>query len=180
MLDRDGTIVAERRYLADPEHVEMLPGVGRALRELREAGLGLVLMSNQSGIGRGYFGVEELKNVHRRLDELLTSEGTCLDGCYFCPHTPEERCACRKPSPGMIRQAANELGFDPRAGFFVGDKASDVGAGRAVGATTFLVRTGYGAIAEREGAEDPDFVVDRLLDVVPIIMDAITPRDAVL
>ena len=169
MLDRDGTLIVERHYLADPEQVELLPGVLQALRQLRKMGLGLILVSNQSGIGRGYFDLECLHRVHQRLEDLLGVEGGSLDGVYFCPHVPEDRCSCRKPATGMVERASRELGFDPKAGFVIGDKVCDVDVGRGVGAVTFLVRTGYGASMEKKGNVKPDYAVDNLLEAVPII-----------
>jgi histidinol-phosphate phosphatase family protein len=144
LLDRDGTIIAERHYLATPDGVELLPGAVEGLRRLARLGIGLAVVSNQSGLSRGYFDQAALDAIHERLCELLARGGVMLDGIYICPHTDEHDCGCRKPRPGMVRQAAAELGFDPAYAFVLGDKACDVDLGRAVGATTFLLRTGYG------------------------------------
>jgi D-glycero-D-manno-heptose 1,7-bisphosphate phosphatase len=154
LLDRDGTLIVERHYLADPAQVELLPGAARALVQLRALGWGLAVITNQSGIGRGYYGWEQLHAVHARLAELLAHEGASLDGIYICPHRPDEDCACRKPRPGLIWSAAAELHFDPRAAVVVGDKLCDLDAGRAVGATTCLVRTGYGRSCEANARAD--------------------------
>jgi histidinol-phosphate phosphatase family protein len=161
ILDRDGTIIEEREYLSQPEQVMLIPGAGAALRELRQMGFGLVVITNQSGIGRGFFDHDQLDRIHRRLNQLLESEGVHLDGLYACPHVPDDRCDCRKPRLGLIEKAAKELGFSPQNSIVIGDKACDIDMGRMAGALTFLVRTGYGAQFETEVAAD--FVVDNLL-----------------
>lgn len=151
-LDRDGTVIVEVDYLADPERVELVPGSGPALRRLMEAGYALVLVTNQSGIARGRLDEDILAAIHARLDELLAPHGVRFDGVYYCPHHPEhggERyakdCDCRKPRPGMLLQAARELDLDLGRSCMVGDAARDLEAGWAVGARGFLVRTGKGA-----------------------------------
>ena len=169
ILDRDGTLIQERHYLSEPEQVELIPGVAEGLRQLRQMGLGLVVVTNQSGIGRGFFDQGALERIHRRMNELLASEGAWLDKIYFCPHRPEEGCSCRKPAPGLVERAARELGFEPCAGFAIGDKACDVELGQRVGMTTFLVRTGYGAREIENGGVRPDYIVDDLLATVPFI-----------
>ena len=145
LLDRDGTLIVERHYLSDPDQVELIPGAAAGLRRLRERGLGLAVVTNQSGIGRGFFDAARLAEIHQRLIEMLRAERVELDGIYFCPHHPDEACGCRKPQPALALRAAAELGFDATRAFVVGDMASDVALGRALGATTLLVRTGHGA-----------------------------------
>jgi D-glycero-D-manno-heptose 1,7-bisphosphate phosphatase len=169
VLDRDGTVIVERHYLSEPDQVELLNGVGAALRRLRELGLGLVLVTNQSAIGRGFFDRSRLESIHRRLSDLLEAERVRLDGIYFCPHTPDDECACRKPQPGMIETAAVELDFDPRQCFVIGDNDCDVELGRRVGATTILVRTGHGAKVAAEAKAQPDYVVDDLAEGAQMI-----------
>jgi len=168
-LDRDGTLIVERHYLSDPRQVELVPGAARALKEMQEMGLGLVVLTNQSGIGRGFFDEACLELIHRRLRELLGAEGVYLEGIYYCPHTPEEGCLCRKPQPGLIQEAAGELGFAPEASFVIGDQACDVELGKRVGATTLLVRTGYGAGADSDDDARPDYVVDDLVEAARVI-----------
>jgi D-glycero-D-manno-heptose 1,7-bisphosphate phosphatase len=173
LLDRDGTIIVEKHYLSDPEDVELIPGAADALRRLSDLGLGLAVVTNQSAIGRGYFDAARLEEVHERLTELLAAERVRLDGIYHCPHHPEDGCACRKPAAGMGLRAARELDFEPSRAFVVGDMAGDLGLGRALGATTLLVRTGHGA--DTEAAADPgdyDRAVDDLAAAARIIEDA--------
>ena len=169
ILDRDGTLVVERHYLADPEQVELLPGAAGGLRQLAGMGLGLVVVTNQSGIGRGLFGLAQMQSVHERLRELLKAEGVSLDGIYYCPHLPEDGCECRKPRPGLLNRAASELGFRAAESFVIGDKRCDIELGQSVGATTVLVRTGYGAEIEAEGEVQADHVVDDLIQAAVVI-----------
>ena len=170
LLDRDGTVNVERHYIADPALVELFPGVGAALRELRAAGFGLAVVTNQSGVARGKITPAQLEQVHARLGDLLAAEGVTLDGIYVCPHGPDDECDCRKPLPGMIVQAAHDLGFDPAQAFMIGDKGIDIKLGEGVGATTILVRTGYGAETEREHLANPDFIADTLRDAAKWIL----------
>jgi D-glycero-D-manno-heptose 1,7-bisphosphate phosphatase len=169
IFDRDGTLILERHYLSDPEQVELLPGVVDGLRRLRDLGLGLAVVTNQSAVGRGYFDRNRLDLIHRRMEELLAAKGIRLDGVYICPHTPEDDCQCRKPLPGLIEQASRELGFDPRECFVIGDKDCDIELGRRIGAAAFLVRTGYGAQTAAAGAGSADYVVDDLTEAARII-----------
>jgi D-glycero-D-manno-heptose 1,7-bisphosphate phosphatase len=169
LLDRDGTIIVERNYLSDPDQVELIPGAAEGLRTLSRMGLGLLIVTNQSGIGRGYFDAARLAEVHERMCGLFADRGVALDGIYVCPHAPEDGCACRKPRAGLITRAAAEHGFEPAEAFVVGDKASDIALGRQVGACTFLVRTGYGAQHETAERTRPDYVVDDLFEATRII-----------
>jgi D-glycero-D-manno-heptose 1,7-bisphosphate phosphatase len=132
-------------------------------------GLGLVVVTNQSAVGRGLFGEGRLKEIHDRLCEILNSEGVQLDGLYYCPHKPEDDCLCRKPSTGLMKKAAEELSFDLHGSFVVGDKMSDIEMGRQAGAMTFLVRTGYGAQAAADHSLSPDHVVADLAEAVETI-----------
>jgi D-glycero-D-manno-heptose 1,7-bisphosphate phosphatase len=170
VLDRDGTVIVERNYLSDPAKVELLPGVGAALRHLREQGLGLIIVTNQSGVGRKYFELAQLEQIHDRLIELLRAENVILDGIYSCPHLPDDGCECRKPRPGLLARAAAEHGFIPEDCFVIGDKPCDIDLGRSVGAFTVLVRTGYGSKFAEAGATRPDAVADDLADAARIII----------
>ena len=169
-LDRDGTLIVERfRPLMEPSEVELLPGAIEGLKELNSLGLGLVLITNQSAIRRGTMNQPRLEMVHQHLQQLLSNEGVRLDGIYVCPHTPDDGCECRKPKPGLLQQAGNQLSVDPTSFFVIGDKASDIECGKMAGATTFLVRTGYGTQVAVAGTAKPDYTVDGLPEAARVI-----------
>jgi len=150
-LDRDGTVIQERGYLDRLELIELFPWSVEAIRLLKDAGYAVVIVTNQAGIARGYFDEAFVQAAHVHLDALLRESGAVVDGYYYCPHHPDgdvERyrlaCDCRKPAPGLVRQAAADLGLDVGRSFVVGDKWLDVGLAVNAGARGILVRTGYG------------------------------------
>ena len=169
VLDRDGTIIEECFYLSDPDQVKLIPGAAEALRDLKQLGLGLVVITNQSAISRGFLDEDQLKRIHDRLVRVLEAEEVHLDGLYFCPHKPEDGCLCRKPKAGLLQKAAEELHFDLEQSIVIGDKISDIEMGRRVNATTILVRTGYGAEAAAAQAVAVDYIVDDLPGAVEVI-----------
>jgi D-glycero-D-manno-heptose 1,7-bisphosphate phosphatase len=178
LLDRDGTVIVEKHYLSDPEGVELIEGAAAGLRRLRALGLGLAVLTNQSAIGRGYLDHEGLARIHQRLEGDLAREGVRLDGIFFCPHHPDEGCACRKPRTGLVERAARLLDFEPRECFVVGDLPSDVELGRALGGTTLLVRTGHGARTEAGGEARADHVVDDLREAAARIEELLRGEPA--
>lgn len=129
-LDRDGVLIADKGYISRPEDVEILPGVRDALLKLQAAGWRLVVVTNQSGIGRGLFSVEDYERVTARMCELIQVE---FGGIFFCPHVPEDGCKCRKPKPGMLQAAAQALSIDLAQSVMIGDRWTDVEAGTAAG-----------------------------------------------
>src|SRR5262245_37490677 len=139
ILDRDGTIVIDRGYISDPDQLELCAGAGAGLQRLYALGCGLVVITNQSGIGRGLFEFYQLDRIHSELQSMMAVLGVRLEGIYFCPHLPEDRCDCRKPGTRLMWQAARDLGFDPARAIVVGDKSSDVEFGKRCGATTVLI-----------------------------------------
>ena len=143
-LDRDGTLIEERHYLSEPAQVALFPGTIEALSQLSQAGYALVIVTNQSGIGRGLFTEDQLEIVHRHLEKILAEGGVRLDGIYHCPHAPSQACDCRKPLPGLVRQACSDLDLDPARSWVIGDKPADVALAMQVGARPVLVLTGYG------------------------------------
>jgi histidinol-phosphate phosphatase family protein len=175
VLDRDGTVIEERHYLSDPNQVELTNNAARGLRRLTEMDLGLVVITNQSGIGRGYFDQESLDSVNQRVCDLLEAEGIQLSGIYSCPHVPQDDCYCRKPRTGLLEKAAAELHFDPSTCFVIGDKASDIELGKRVGATTFLVTTGYGAQVAQDTTAAPDYTSGSLDEVAGLIQGILEP-----
>ncbi len=141
-LDRDGTIIEDTGYLRDPRSVRFLPGAPEALTQFQRAGYLLVIISNQSGIGRGWITENQYEQVQRRLLEKLAQQKVFLAGNYYCPHSPEANCACRKPRPDLLRQAACDLSIDLRRSWMIGDKPSDIEAGAVAGCRTIWLRQG--------------------------------------
>ncbi len=177
LLDRDGTLVEERGYITEPLDLRLLPHAAAALRELRAAGLGLVVVTNQSAVGRGMMDLARLDAIHARLEELLAAEGATLDGIYACPHAPDDSCDCRKPRSGLITRAVGDHGFSPPLAFVVGDHETDIELGARVGATTVLVRTGHGErTASREQAQ-ADFVVGDLAEAARLICGLVASKE---
>jgi D-glycero-D-manno-heptose 1,7-bisphosphate phosphatase len=129
---------------------------------LSALGLGLIVVTNQSGVARGYFDLARVEEIHRRMQDLLVAEGVRLDAICVCPHLPEDDCPCRKPRPELIHRAAAQFGFEPSECFVIGDKPCDIELGQAVSATTILVRNGYGAEHEAAGSVCPGHVADDL------------------
>ena len=150
-LDRDGTINEQMGYINHLSRFVLLPGVVAAIRRLNQAGVPVVVVTNQSGLARGYFPPALLDQVHAEMRQRLAEGGARVDGVYVCPHHPEAReeryrraCGCRKPRPGLLERAARELGLDLARSYMVGDRYSDVATGAAAGCRTVLVLTGYG------------------------------------
>jgi D-glycero-D-manno-heptose 1,7-bisphosphate phosphatase len=180
-LDRDGTVCEEVGYVNHVDRVRLCDGSALAVRKANEAGFQTVLVTNQSGVARQYFPESLVGEVHDRLRNLLASEGARLDGIYYCPHHPDATsesygrdCDCRKPRPGMLLRAAAEMGIDLAASYMIGDTIRDVEAGHGAGATTVMVRTGYGKgqlqFHSRDWAISPDHVAEDLLDAVEWIL----------
>jgi D-glycero-D-manno-heptose 1,7-bisphosphate phosphatase len=173
LLDRDGTINEEIGYVLSPDELHLIPGAADAIRRLRDLGLGVVVVTNQSPVGRGWMTEEALAEIHDRLRELLRAEGADVDAIEHCPHAPGTGCRCRKPGTGMVERAAASLGFDPSDAFVVGDHAGDMAMGRAVGARTVFVLTGHGT-EERPAAEPfADHIVPDLASAVAVIRAAV-------
>jgi D-glycero-D-manno-heptose 1,7-bisphosphate phosphatase len=165
VLDRDGTIVVDRNYLSDPEALQFAPEAEMGLRRMRDMGFRLVVITNQSGIARGYFSLSRLDEIHARLRQMLDSIGVPLAGIYFCPHGPEDDCECRKPNLGLMRQASEELGFNVSKAIVIGDKESDVEFGRRAGGPTILIAKA----GARPASTAADFVADNLKEAAAIM-----------
>ena len=150
-LDRDGTLNEDTGYPADFRQIHIYPDAFEAVRRLKQAGFAAVVITHQSGLGRGYFDAAELEALHARFCEEFARRGAALDAIYSCPHAPDGTgrtgCSCAKPQPGLGIRAAAELGLDLGASFMVGDKPDDVLFGLSIGAAPVLVRTGYGRAA---------------------------------
>lgn len=182
-LDRDGTLNVDVGYPDSLEKIALIPGAVEAVRLLNRAGYRVVVVSNQSGVARGYFNEARVEEINRGVAEMFAREGARIDGFYYCPHLPEaevaryrRECDCRKPAPGMLRQAAREMPLDLSRSLIIGDKYSDIAAGKALGLRAILVRTGEGARQHaRYGADDavpqPDYVAGDVLDAVRWLLE---------
>lgn len=196
-LDRDGTINEEVGYLDSLDKLRLFENTAEAIKLINESGMKAVLITNQSGVARGYFTEEFVRIVHRQIQEILQEKGAFLDGFYYCPHHPTEgigiylqTCTCRKPGSGMLIKAAGELNIDLNRSYAVGDMFKDIEAASRVGAKGILVKTGYGLKAmekdlrripteyppEEKGNPDasetlqPDYIAEDILDAVTWII----------
>jgi histidinol-phosphate phosphatase family protein len=138
-IDRDDTIAKDVPYCSKPEDLKLFPGVGKAIKKLNDAGFLVVLVTNQSGIARGYFNEDMLVNIHAKLERDLEEDGAKLDAIYYCPHHPDEKCSCRKPATGMIERAVKDLGIDLRSSYVIGDGNGDIEMGERIGCTCIRV-----------------------------------------
>ena len=165
-LDRDGTLIQEKEYLRRPEEAALLPGAAAALRRLREAGYRLFIVSNQSGVGRGWFTLDDVAKVHARLAAELARDGVRFDKFYVAPEAPDQPSRARKPSPQFLFDARDEFGLRLEASFLVGDKMMDLECGWNAGVKkSILVRTGYGRQVENSG--DPRLAATVIVDDLP-------------
>ncbi|SPP65646.1 lipopolysaccharide heptosyltransferase II [Nitrospira lenta] len=170
-LDRDGTLNPDPGYIGSPDRFELFPGVGAALARLTHAGARLVVVTNQSGVGRGLFSAADLDAIHAKLRRLLHDAGASLDAIYVCPHHPDERCRCRKPETGMIDRAVRELGIDLSRSYLIGDHAKDMELAKRVGAKRVWVTTSaHGALAKTESGEAAAVVAPSLDEAVTWIL----------
>ena len=174
-LDRDGTVNIEKHYLHKVEDFEFVPGAEEAILKLNQAGFKVVIVTNQSGVARGYYDLAAVDTLHKHLQECLGQVGAVVDAFYVCPHHPTVDideygvvCDCRKGKPGMLLSAARELDLDLSASYIIGDKLSDIEAGFAAGCTPYIVLTGFGAEAVHKV---PD-TVKRFVDL-PMAVDYI-------
>lgn len=170
-LDRDGTVIREVGYLERLDQIDVLPGAGAALRELGNAGYLRILVTNQSGIARGYFDASFVRRTHDALLAALRRDGAGFEAAYFCPHLPELTgpCQCRKPAVGMIEEACRDFAVDLTRSWVVGDKQADLELARNAGCRAALVRTGYGRETEAglpAGGWRPALIADTLLGAV--------------
>lgn len=174
-LDRDGTINIEKEYLYRINDFEFIEGVQEAIRLLNEAGIMVVVVTNQSGVARGYYTEEDVESLHRHIANELKISGAHIDAWLYCPHHPDGRgsyalpCDCRKPLPGMLNNAATRYNIDLENSTMIGDKLADIEAGKTAGCRTILVRTGYGA-ADEQYVDSQTVVCDDLLSAVNCLL----------
>jgi len=180
-LDRDGVITKEPPYYAHRlEQLALIAGSGEAVRLFNENGIKVVIVSNQSGIGRGYYREEDATLFNQALKEELAKLSAYIDAIYICPHHPEatiekyrKDCDCRKPKPGMLIQARDDLNLDMKNSFVVGDKLSDIEAGKKAGCCAIIVKTGQGAEQIRNGVVEYNYVAEDLYDAAGHIVNSL-------
>jgi D,D-heptose 1,7-bisphosphate phosphatase len=180
-LDRDGTIIIEKGYLASSDEVELYKGAPNALRMLKDNGFLLIVVTNQSAVARGLVSLDTIENIHHRMISILRKDGIELDGIYYCPHHPTEGineyvkdCDCRKPGTGLLERAVKEFHIDLQRSYTVGDKLTDIEMAHGLSMKSVLVRTGYGEseINKIEGIT-PDFIATDLKEAAEWILKAV-------
>jgi len=177
-IDRDGTIAQDVPYCSRVEDFEILPTVPQGIRLLNEQGFKVVVITNQSGIARGYFTEETLSLIHQKMKDELDKYGAWVDAIYVCPHHPDERCECRKPKPALLLQVAKEMRIALKLSYMVGDDAKDIEAGRTAGCKTILVTTGPSQGNMEGQAQSPDYVAGSLYEAVEWIIGDVKLRTA--
>jgi D-glycero-D-manno-heptose 1,7-bisphosphate phosphatase len=167
ILDRDGTIVRDHNYLDDPRLLQFLPGAAAGLRQLRERGHPIIVVTNQSGVGRGRLTLERMHEINERFVRMVEEIGATVDRLYSCPHKPEDDCECRKPKTKLVLDGAAAVGFEPAHSVVIGDKSSDIALGRNLQAVTMLISNDRRA---RDGDwVEPDYVIRDLLEAARIV-----------
>jgi D,D-heptose 1,7-bisphosphate phosphatase len=177
-LDRDGTIVEDIGYLNNPQQIQFIPGSIEAIKKLNEAGYKVVVITNQAGVARGLITEDMLQTIDKTLHKFILNGGAHLDGVYYCPHHPEhgvhpykQECECRKPHPGLIKRAHRDLNIDLSQSFMVGDKATDIQAGKRAGTKSILVESGRGLGEKARLKQKPDYIAKNLLQAVDWLLE---------
>lgn len=179
-LDRDGVINEEINYLYKPEDLRFIPSAIEAIKTLNTNNFLTVVVTNQAGVARGYFSEEDVRNLHRYMQDQLNLEDAHIDSFYYCPHHPSEglgdyllNCCCRKPKPGLLHQAETDFGLELKSSYLIGDKYSDVLAGQQVGCKVVLVKTGHGMNELKSPPQDIvlDYIATDILDAVLWIIE---------
>lgn len=176
-LDRDGVLIRNIPYLSDPDRIELLPGVPEALRILKKQGFLLIVVTNQSGIARGFLDEARLKMIHSTIRTKLGQKGTDIDAIYYCPHLPNApireyavSCDCRKPKPGLLLQASRDYDIDLTRSFLIGDSETDILAGKAAGCITILINNVNKKLHHRRSRKNPDFTVKSFHEAALLII----------
>jgi rfaE bifunctional protein nucleotidyltransferase chain/domain len=168
-LDRDGTINKEISYLHDPEDFEILPNALKGIKKVQDMGYKIIIVSNQPGIGMGYYTKEDFYRVNREMLSLFSKAAILVDKIYFCPHSKSEKCDCRKPGQSLIKRAKEDLNLDLPNSFFIGDKSSDMETGKRAGMKTILVKSGFKG-EDGEFTGEPDYWAEDLLEASDLIL----------
>jgi D,D-heptose 1,7-bisphosphate phosphatase len=167
-LDRDGTIAPDVHYCRRPEDFTLFEDVPISIKKLNKSGYKTVLITNQSGIARGYFTEKTLAMIHKKMKDELAAAGACIDAIYYCPHHPDEHCDCRKPGTALFLKAAKDLNIDLFSSFMIGDTEKDISAGKEAGCKTVLVTTG--PKTEKDAIDISDFAANNFKDAIRWIL----------
>jgi histidinol-phosphate phosphatase family protein len=170
-LDRDGTIIEESDYLHEPERIKILPNAIEGIKRFQDMGYRIVIVTNQPGIGIGYYSKEDFYKVNRELFKHFSQAGILVDKVYFCPHSKSEKCSCRKPEQALILRAKEELNLDLSRSIFIGDKTSDIETGRRAGMRTILVQTGF-AGEDHEFPVKPNWTARDLAEAASLVLES--------
>lgn len=173
-LDRDGTINEDTGYIDSPESLIIIDGAASAVKRLNAKGFKVIVITNQSGVGRGYFTEDAADAVNKRLEEILKKDGAHLDGIYYCPHHPDDNCECRKPKTGLIERAKRDFPIDLKKSYVIGDKVSDIEIARGIGGKGILVLTGMGKDEQKRLIHKPHYIAHDLKDAVEWIIKQTT------
>ncbi len=157
-LDRDGTMAEDVHYCSRPQDLRLFPHVGEGVRRLNDNGFKVVIITNQSGIARGYFTEPGLAEIHQKLKGDLAQYGAHIDAIYHCPHHPDEGCECRKPKPKLANKAIDDLGIDPRQSYVIGDRLMDIELARAIGSKSVLIANELGISEIKDNSSPPDYI----------------------
>lgn len=172
-IDRDGTINVNVEYLDNPDDFKMYPGVAEGIKLLKDNGFKIIVVTNQSGIARGYFSEETLEKIHERMKNEFSKKGTSIDAIYYCPHHPDDGCNCRKPNSGLFEKAVKDLKIDVKRSFIIGDRMLDVEAGYKIGCKTVLVPENKEKVEKeiKESKIKPDYVCNDFYSGVKWILN---------
>jgi D,D-heptose 1,7-bisphosphate phosphatase len=176
ILDRDGTVIVEKEFISNPADVELVEGAAESIKLLHDSGFAVVIISNQSGVARGYFDENDVRAINDQMTQLLNRHGATIDGIYWCPHYIDGLvakyavdCDCRKPKTGLVSRAVKELNIEPA--YVIGDRKSDIDLGTALDVPAILVQTGYGLMQSRETIENSAFFAKNILEAVLWIVE---------
>ncbi len=178
-VDRDGTIIHDPGYLSSVDQISFYPDVLDTLAQIKKQGLLLFIITNQSGVGRGYFDESQLSQVHEALTAMMSDAGVEVDAIKYCPHAPDEKCPHRKPSPNMVLDIAKKFDVDLKNSFFVGDKVSDIQTGKSAGCTTVLIQHGKTFVELLQSNDfwvEPDTGVDTPQDAFKWVLDQVSEK----
>jgi D-glycero-D-manno-heptose 1,7-bisphosphate phosphatase len=179
-LDRDGTVMEDAHYIKAPEQVRLLPGAAAAVKRMNDAGVRVIVVTNQSGIARGMFTVDDYEAVRKRFEGLLADHGAHIDGSYYCPHLPDDppECNCRKPATLMFEQAISDFGLDPDNVAYIGDRWRDVVASRKLGGRGIMIESPETSSDDRRRAKEDQIETARSLsEAVSMLLDGLTSGD---